>query len=236
MPVRRLLRSLRIKPPLCVQLFFDLIVLSTNHTKQSNQIMKTSIKSLFATSLIAIAISTSTVYANASAPKMISANAVDITSIQKIIVTGNVYVNIVQAPKSKFLYENENNADVVVKKTNNSIIIDGSNAIRTAEITIYVNNIYRIDASGNAMVQTKGPFNLKNLQVFAKDNAIVEVNAQTESLYTVIKDSAELKLQGHSDSHVLTMDKLSKLTLMNFTANKTEKNNSDMNTYTVARN
>lgn len=200
--------------------------------------MKTSIKTLFATGLIALAISTSTVYANANgpAPKMISAGAVDIASIQKIIVTGNVYVNIVQAPKSKVLYENENNADVIVKKTLNSIVINGNNTNKTAEITVYVDNIYRIDASGNAMVQTKGAFNLKNLQVFVKDRAVVEVNAQTESLYTVVKDRAELKLKGHSDSHVLTMDKLSKITLENFTAYKTEKINSEAIVYSVAKN
>lgn len=198
--------------------------------------MKTSIKTLFATGLIALAISTSTVYANGSSPKVISAADVEIASIQKIIVTGNVYVNIVQAPKSKVLYQNENNAEVIVKKTNNSITIDGTNSTSTAEITVYVDNIYRIDASGNAMVQTKGAFNVKNLQVFVKDHAKVEVNAKTESLYTVIKDSSELKLQGHSDSHVLTMDKLSKITLENFSATKTEKNNSDATALAIARN
>lgn len=189
--------------------------------------MKTQIKTLFATGLIALAISSSTVYANGSASKTLSASAVDIASIQKIIVTGNVNVTIVQAPKSKVLYQNENNTRVSVTKNNSSITIDGGNATNTAEITVYVDNIYRIDASGNAMVQTKGDFTVKNLQVFVKDHAKVEVNAQTESLYTVIKDTAELRLQGHANSHVLTMDKLSKITLENFSASKTEKNNTD---------
>lgn len=197
--------------------------------------MKTSIKTLFATGLIALAFSTSTVYANESSPRIIPATDVAIASVQKIIVTGNVYVNIVQAPKSKVLYQKENNAEVVVKKTNNAITIDGTNSSSAAEITLYVDNIYRIDASGNAIVQTKGPINLKNLQVFVKNNAKVDVNAKTESLYTVIKDRAELKLQGHSDSHVLTMDKLSKITLENFSAIKTEKNNSDATALALAR-
>ncbi len=217
-----------------MQLFFDLVVISTKHTNK--EIMKTSIKTLFATGLIALAISTSAAYANGSSPKMIPATAVEIASIQKIIVTGNVYVTIVQAPKSKVLYQNENNAEVIVKKSSNTITIDGTNSTSTAEITIYVDNIYRIDASGSAMVQTKGAFTVKNLQVFIKDQAKVEVNAQTESLLTVIKDSAELKLQGHSDNHVLTMDKLSKLTLENFSATKTEKNNTDTTAYAAIRN
>jgi hypothetical protein len=209
--------------------------------------MKTSIKTLLGTGLIAIMVlsqstvyayndgtqtglSHSTVYANNGAPqkqKVVMARSVDVTSIQKIIVSGNVLVNIVQVPTSKVLYKNENNANVVVKKINNSLVINGGNAANGAEITVYVANIYRIDASGDAMVQTTGTLNLKNLQVFVKDNAKVEINSKTESLYTVIKDNAELKLQGHSDSHVLTMDKLSKITLENFSAVKTEKSNSD---------
>lgn len=197
--------------------------------------MKTSIKMLFATGLIALAISNSTVYATAPSPKVISVSAVEIASIKKIIVTGNVDVTIVQAPKSKVLFQNENNAKVSVKKNNNSLIIDGSNSNTTAEITIYVDDIYRIDASGNAIVQTKGDFSLKNLQVFVKDRAKVEVNAKTENLYTVIKDTAELKLHGHTDSHLLTMDKLSKITLENFSAIKTEKNNDDTTAFATIR-
>ena len=188
--------------------------------------MKTSIKSLFTTGLIALVMSTSVAYANVT----------DISFIQKIIVTGNVQVTIVQSPKSKILFENENDVNVIVKKTNNSLIIDGSNLIKTAEITIYVDDIYRIEASGNAMVRTKGDFSVKNLQIFVKDRAKVDVNAQTESLYTAIKNGAELKLQGHADFHVLTMDKLSKITLENFSAIKTEKNDTDTIAFAALKN
>lgn len=189
--------------------------------------MKTSIKSLFAAGIFALLISGSTVYANGSSPSIMYVDASEISSIQKVIVTGNVYVNIVQAPKSKLLYQNENNSDVIVKKGANSITIDGSKSTNTAEITIYVDEIYRIDASAGAIVQTKGDFSVKNLQIFVKDNSKVEVNAKTESLLTVIKDKGELKLQGQADTHVITMDKLSKITLENFTAKRTEKNNTD---------
>ncbi len=197
--------------------------------------MKTSIKTLFATGLIALAISNSTVYADVPSPKVVSAMAVNPASIQKIIVTGNVNVTLIQAPKSKRVYENQSDVKVVVKKTNTSLTIEGTNATTTAEIIVYVDNIYRIDASGAAMVQTKGDFKVKNLQVFVKDQAKVEVNAQTENLYTVIKDRAELKLQGHANAHVLTMDKLSKITLENFSATKTEKNNSDALAFAAVR-
>jgi len=199
--------------------------------------MRTSIKSIVATGLLTLAISISSVYAiNAPAPKSISSYGVDISSIKKIIVSGNVYVNIVQVPKSKVLYENENNVNVVVKKVNNSLIIDGDNMSETGEITVYVSDIYRIDVSGSAIVSTKGELSLKNLQIFVKENARVDVNAKTESLYTIIKDTAELKLQGHTDIHILTMDKLSKITLANFSATKTDKNNSESIAFASVKN
>ncbi|SFG75709.1 GIN domain-containing protein [Pedobacter insulae] len=196
--------------------------------------MRTSIKTIIATGLLTLAISISSVYAvNVPALKSISTYGADISSIKKIIVSGNVYVNLVQASKSKILYENKNNANVVIKRVNNSLIIEGGDASLAGEITVYVNDIYRIDASGNAMVSTKDPFTLKNLQIFVKENAKVDVNAKTESLYTVIHDGAELKLQGHTKNHILTMDNLSKITLANFSAIKTDKNNSEIAYATV---
>jgi len=201
--------------------------------------MKTSIKTIFATSLAALVITTSsTVYAVGTLPatKTIASSAVDISSIQKIVVSGNVVVTLVQNSKSKVLYDNDNAGKVSVKKINNTLAIESENSDKTAEITVYVDNIYRISVSGNAVVQTKETLKLKDLQVFLKDNAYANINSETGSLYTVINDNAELKLQGHSESHVLAMDKLSKITLANFSATKTEKSNTNLTTYAAVKN
>ena len=64
-----------------------------------------------------VVVSTSTVYAyTPAAVKTISASAVEVSSIKKVIVTGNVEVTLVQAPKSKTLYKKENDAYVHVKQ------------------------------------------------------------------------------------------------------------------------
>jgi hypothetical protein len=93
-----------------VQLFLIVVVLSTKH-KQNIEIMKTSIKSLFATSLIALTISTSTVYAadrnKSTKEKSVAATAVNISSINKINVSGNVEVTLVQNANSKTLQMKE---------------------------------------------------------------------------------------------------------------------------------
>lgn len=190
--------------------------------------MKTSIKSLFATGLIALAFSTSAVYANdALTTKIVSAKSVDITTIQKVYVSGNVEVTLVQAPKSKTLFTKENNADVYVKTVGNALYIDAkNNNTETAKITVYIDDIYRISAAGNAIIETQGVLKLKNLQVFLKDKAVAEINSKTESLYTVVDGEAELKLKGFSNAHAMVMDKLAKVTLEKFDAVKTDVSNS----------
>lgn len=189
--------------------------------------MKTSIQSLFATGLIALAFSTSAVYANdALTTKIVNAKSVDITAIQKVYVSGNVDVTLVQAPKSKTLFTKENNADVYVKTVGNALYIDAKNNTETAKITVYIDDIYRISAAGNAIIETQGVLTLKNLQVFLKDKAVAEINSKTESLYTVVDGEAELKLKGFSNAHAMVMDKLAKVTLEKFDAVKTDVSNS----------
>ena len=129
--------------------------------------MKTSIKSLIAASLMTVVISTSTVYAYSPAPvKTISANAADVTAIKKVIIKGNVEVTLVQAPKSRTLFKNENDAYVQVKQVGNSLFVDTKNSTETAKITVYVDEIYRVDASGNAVIHTKDALKLEYLQYF----------------------------------------------------------------------
>lgn len=188
--------------------------------------MKTSIQSLLATGLMALVLSTSTVYAyEAPTTKAVSAKTADLAAIQKIYVKGNVSVTLVQAPKSKTYFSRENSEDVTVKKVGNSLYIDSKNNINAAKITVYVDQIYRIDASENAFVDTKDVLNLKNLQIFLKDNAIAEIDSKTESLYTIVKDGAELKLKGHAAFYTMSMDKYAKVTLDKFSSTKTDVKN-----------
>jgi len=196
--------------------------------------MKTSIKTIFAAGLMALALSSSTVYANGpEAPQTSSASTISIASIKKLVITGNVEVTISQQPKSKRICTNEGNTDVLVKKVGNALYISSKNDTQGAKVTVYVDDIYRIEASENAVVQTAGILNLKYLQVFLKDNASLDLNAKTESLYTVMKNTSALNLKGATDFHIITMEKLSRITLDKFAAKKTDMSASDV--YVAAR-
>jgi hypothetical protein len=193
--------------------------------------MKTSIKTLIATSLIALTFSTSNIYANtALKPNTVSASAVNISSVRKLNISGNAEVTIVQNSKSKVLFTNEGTERVVVKKIGDVVYITSKS---NAKITLYVDEIFRIEAGENAVVTTENPLTLKYLQVFTKDNAYVNINAKTESLYTSIKDQSTLNLKGDTDLYTIDMDKTSRITLQQFRSKKTDMSASEV--YVAAR-
>lgn len=183
--------------------------------------MKTSIKTFCATGLIALAISTSTVYATTT-ENTVSASSVNISSIKKLIVSGNVEVTVSQNPKSKVLYSNDGTGNVAVKKVGNALYISTGNNTKDAKITVYVDDIYRIDASENAIVQTDKVLNLKYLQVFIDDNAQVILNSKTEDLYTNIKNTSKLVLNGSTGLYVVDMDKSSRIGVEKFKTDATK--------------
>jgi hypothetical protein len=215
-----------------VQLFSTTVVLSTKH-KQNIEIMKTSIKTLIATGMIALALTSSTVYANGSNPIQQSVRDISVKAIKKLMISGNIEVTIIQQPKSKIAFTNEGTSDVVFTRVGDILKVSPKNADASGKVTIYIDDIYRIEASGNAVVKTNDGLTLKYLQVFLKGNASLDLNAKTESLYTVMENQSELKLKGSTESHTISMERFSRVTLDNFTAAKTEMNSSDV--YVAAR-
>lgn len=188
--------------------------------------MKTSIKTLIATSLIALTFSTSNIYANSELiPTSVSASAVNISSVKKLKISGNAEVTVVQNSKSKVLYTNDGIESVSVKKIGDAVYITSKH---NAKITIYVDDIYRIEADEDAVVTTENSLTLKYLQVFTKDNAFVTINAKTENLYTSIKDASIISLNGETDLYSIDMDKTSRITLQGFKSKKTDMTASDV--------
>lgn len=188
--------------------------------------MKTSIKTLIATSLIALTFSTSNIYANSDLkPTSVSASAVNISSVRKLNISGNAEVTIVQNSKSKVLFTNEGTERVTVKKIGDVVYVTSKH---NAKITLYVDEIFRIEAAENAVVTNENVLTLKYLQVFTKDNAFVDINAKTGSLYTSIKNESTLSLKGDTDSYTIDMDKTSRITLQQFKSKKTDMTASEV--------
>ncbi|MBO9672072.1 MAG: DUF2807 domain-containing protein [Sphingobacteriaceae bacterium] len=182
--------------------------------------MKTSIKTLIATSLTAIVLSsaifTTSVSAAEKEPDAISQSS----AYKRISVKGNVELTIIQRSNPGISYNDDNTGTAKVIQYGDHLKITSTSAEKV-KLTVYVNDFYRIEASENAIVKTEGKLKTKYLQIFLNGNAHAEINSSTEGLYTVIADHADLKLSGSTDNHILVMGKSQKLTIDRFAALKT---------------
>ncbi|NTE01455.1 hypothetical protein G6M26_26690 [Agrobacterium tumefaciens] len=182
--------------------------------------MKTSIKTLIATSLTAIVLSTAVFSTSVSASEIHPLTISAVGSFKKVSVKGNVEVTLIQRANNGVAYA-EDNAGTAKIMHDGDILRITSTDNTTAKVIVYVTDIYRIEAADNAIVKTEGKLNSQYLQIFLKGNAHAEINTTTEGLYTVIQDNADLKLSGSTDNHTLVMGNTQKLTIDKFAALKT---------------
>lgn len=182
--------------------------------------MKNSIKTLIATTLTAIVLSSALFTTTVSATEKEPEKNIKIADFKRISVKGNVELTIVQKGAIGISYNDDNYGTAKVVQDGDALRITSSSPEKT-KLTVVVNDIYRIEASENAVVKTDGKLSTKYLQIFLKGNAHADINTSSEGLYTVIADDADLKLSGSTDNHTLVMGKSQKLTIDRFAALKT---------------
>ncbi|NQX41738.1 hypothetical protein SAMN05421820_1091 [Pedobacter steynii] len=185
--------------------------------------MKTSFKSLLALTLTAIVLSTSAFTSLAvAADKNPSGMLAPLTAFNKIVVTGNVKLTLVQKSKQDITVDSEFDQNKTSFKQKGYTLFINSTASETLYVTVFVTDLQRIDASQGARVATVGNFNLEVLQVFLQDNATASVKGTINSLYTVTKDNSDLKLAGTANQHIIVKNRNSILDTEKFAALKTE--------------
>lgn len=185
--------------------------------------MKTLLKKLVINTLAIISLSTVLISNNAFATKKEPRAILLDYNFRRILVSGDVELLIVQNKKEGIVYDEANLGRAKVTKQGDVLKIT-STGKQTTKLILYVNNFYRIDASGNAIVKNFGTLDLKYLQIFLKENAAAEINSNTMGLYTVLSDHANLKLNGNTNNHILTTSKNTKLTFDNFYAITVQNN------------
>ncbi|RZL36314.1 MAG: hypothetical protein EOO96_07255 [Pedobacter sp.] len=196
--------------------------------------MKTSIKTLIATSLTAIVLTSSVFTTSVMASEKKPASSVSAPeAFKKITIKGNVEITLVQRQNEGVSYSDDNTGKAKITQEGNTLKISSTDK-DAAKLTIYVSDLYRIEASENAIVKTSGKLKSKFLQVFLKGNAHADINSSTEGLYTVIEDNADLKLSGATDNHTLVMGKTPKLTIDRFAALKTNISSVEANAVETA--
>lgn len=185
--------------------------------------MKTSIKSLLALTLTAIVLSTSAFTSLAvAADKTTSVKVAPLTTFNKIVVSGNVKLTLVQKSKQDIAVDSEFDQSKTSFKQKGYTLFINSTDSETIYVTVSVTDLQRIDASQGARVTTAGNFKLEVLQVFLQDNATASVKGTINSLYTVTKDHSDLKLAGTANQHIIVKNRNSILDTEKFAALKTE--------------
>lgn len=185
--------------------------------------MKTSVKTLLTSAMTAIVLSASVFTSTAALTP--SCRNFTMTSvnpdIKKVVVTGNTVVYLIQGKRDWVSVEGIAMDKVSIKQIGHTLTIHSSEADPVV-LTVYVKDIYRIDASGQAKVSTTGNFNLQNLQVMLKDKATARVRATTESLYTAVGDNAKLELVGKTNRHIVKANGTDQLKMDKFAALDTQ--------------
>ena len=183
--------------------------------------MKTAVKSLIALTLTAIVLSTSAL-TNASMAATTPSSISPEKPFNRIDVSGNVKVTLIQSKTERVEVKNEVEGTEVSFKQKGYTLIINSDAKETLDVVIYVKDLQRIEASNGAKVSTLGKFDLNVLQVFLNDDAKAIFKGNIKSLYTVTNGNSDLKLRGTADEHILVKNKMSVLNTTDFAALKTE--------------
>jgi len=180
--------------------------------------MKTSIKNLFAAALVMVTLSSATVVANATENNANYTALTKVKNISKIVVSGNVKLILVQdAKESVEVYDQYYTKNALVQQQGAELRISSFEK-NTLTVIAHVNNLTSIEAQNTATVTTAGDFYLLNLSIVLGDDASADMNVNAVNLTTDVKDSASLKLEGSSETHVSISGIASKIEAGKFTA------------------
>jgi len=187
--------------------------------------MKTSIKNLFVVALGLVTMTTSAsandnVNANAKSTSVVKNVTVltEVKNIDKIVVSGNVEVFVVQAPtESVKVYDSYYSKNALVQQRDGILRISSFEK-EPLTVTVYVHNLSAIEANDNSIVKTYGKVNFLSLDVLLTGKATADINANTVNLYSSVKDQASLKLSGITEEHHALLGTSAKMTTGNFIA------------------
>lgn len=175
--------------------------------------MKTSIKSLIAIVLTSFSLT-------AAASNDVTTLS-DIKEVNKINVSGNVELILVQSnSESVQVYNNYYASNALVQSKNGNLNIS---SFEKEKLTVVVNvkNVSNISVSDEATVTTFGKLSVLTLDVKLKGNAKANLSLLTTNLTSQIKDNAGLILEGMTLNHQANIQNLANVDLTKFDSERT---------------
>lgn len=179
--------------------------------------MKTLTKKLFAAVLMLMITASSVMTTFASDNNInLGSGIVNVPSFNKIWVSGNVRIVLKQGDKESIeAGENFNPKTTSVQSKGQTIYIN-STEVGSVTLNITIKDLQRIEACGSAVVTSANNLNVKHLQLFINQSAKIRVSANAETLYTVVKDRAVLKINGSASQHSMVAANMKNIKFNNF--------------------
>ena len=179
--------------------------------------MKFSIKNLFATALTLVVL-TGTAFASTPSPSNNVTVLNQVKNINKIVVSGNVEVLLIQAPiESVKVYDSYYAKNALVQQQEGELRISSFEK-QTLTVAVYVRELSTIELRDNSSVKTYGKVNFLNLAVILKGSAKADIDANTINLTTTVKDNAKLELSGSTTDHYAVLSSNAKMNMDQFKA------------------
>lgn len=179
--------------------------------------MKTFIKNLFA-AVLTVAISASTpAILNAKETQKVTVLS-EVKTFNKLNVSGNVEVILVQSPKQSVqVYDNYYAKNALVQEKNGELRISSFDK-ETLTVVVYANQLSEITASDKAVVKTSGKFNTIALNVNLKDQSKATLNTNTVDLFAQVNGQASLSLTGNTTDYHAIIGTVASLNMDKFSA------------------
>lgn len=187
--------------------------------------MKTLTKTLVASALTAIVLTSSAITTFAASPgsPLVLSFKADTVSFNKVVITGNPKIILVKGLKEEVrIEEYYHRSKTTIARKGYSLLINSTEK-SPVTITVTVKDLCRIQAFDNTSITTMGTFDLTYLQIFLNDNARADVKANANSMYTILKDASTLKLSGSAESHTYIANNTEGIVFANFVCRKTDK-------------
>lgn len=184
--------------------------------------MKTLAKTLFAAALTAVVFTSSAMKTFAAEPFKAETKISSISKFNRIWVSGNVKIILIQGDKQNVEgTANYNAAKTFVSTDGKTLFI---NSMETSQVilNITVNDLERIEAYGQSVVVTSNNFDVKYLQLFLSQSAAAKIKTTAGSLYTIVKDDAVLKLNGTAGQSTMIASNMKNVKLADFASLKSE--------------
>jgi len=189
--------------------------------------MKILTQTLFAAALTAVVLTSSAMTTFAAEPVKTVTTSPSLAGFNKIWVSGNVKIILTQGDKEVVSGTDgyDSSKTSVLSKGQTLYINSTESGMVTLNIT--VKDLQRVEAYGQSVVVTSNNFNVKNLQLFLNQSATAKIKTTAESLYTIVKDDAVLKLNGTAGQSTMVATNMKNVKMADFASLRSESYSSE---------